>query len=186
MFNLAAELRRHKAHDELEEENIRKVLKFLECENCYDRSNLTGHVTAGGLVCDKEGNVLMNHHKGLNMWMQFSGHSDGSGDSLSVARREIMEEAGLENIRLISDGILDVDVQQIPANEKKREPAHIHYDINFLFMDEGESEKISDESLEIKWMTIDEAKAAIRPNDTGLFRMLEKVEDYFAKIRGEE
>lgn len=41
-----------------------KKLKFLENNlNCYDRSNLDGHITVGALVCDKHGNILLNHHK---------------------------------------------------------------------------------------------------------------------------
>ena len=63
-FNLARELEKYKPFNEQEKENVAKVLEFLTNNtNCYDRSNLKGHITAGGLVVDNEGNILLNHHK---------------------------------------------------------------------------------------------------------------------------
>ncbi len=187
MFRLLEELRKFSPYDENERKNVEKVLSFLvNSENCYDRSNLEGHVTAGGLICDKEGNLLLNHHKALNMWLQFGGHSDGSGDSLSVAKREILEEAGITELKLLSDKIFDVDVQVIPENLKKKEPQHFHYDINFLFLVDSDKFQMSDESDDIKWVSLEKAKILIRPIDTGLKRMFEKVELVLQTMKNQE
>jgi hypothetical protein len=95
-FNLKQALEEYRPNDKLEKIGLEKTKEFLlENNNCFDRSNLEGHIVAGAMIIDKEGNVLRNHHKFLNKWLHFGGHSDGEEDSLSVAKREVEEEAGM-------------------------------------------------------------------------------------------
>lgn len=178
MFDLQKELKKHLPYDFDEAENKRKILNFLlDNENCFSRTNLSGHVTAGGFVCDGEGNILLNHHKASGMWFQFGGHSDGNPNSLEVAIREISEEAGITDLTLLSNGIYDVDVQFIPDRPKKNEPEHYHYDINFLFLTKNKKFNISDESMEIKWVTIKEARKLVNEKDYAMHRMIDKYEE---------
>lgn len=178
MFNLINELTQFIPMDNVEKNNVKKVLEFLNNNtNCFDRSNLKGHITAGGLVVDMKGNVLLNHHKKTGMWFQFGGHSDGESNSFNVAKREIREECGLDDLQLISNKIFDVDVQKIDYSVKKNEPEHFHYDINFLFKTDNKTFKVSNESTEIKWVTIEEAKNLIDKDDYAMIRMLEKYEN---------
>lgn len=178
-FNLVDQLNKYNSFNKDEKENVKKILDFLANNtNCYDRSNLKGHVTAGGLVVDGKGNVLLNHHKKTGMWFQFGGHSDGDTNCINVARREISEEAGIFDCKLISNNIFDVDVQQIAYSSKKNEPEHFHYDINFLFLVKDKSFEISNESTEIKWVSIEEAKNLINKEDKAMQRMLKKYELY--------
>lgn len=177
MFDLMKELKGYKPFDGREENNVRRVVEFLtKNDNCYDRSNLSGHITAGGLVADGMGNVLLNHHKKTGMWFQFGGHSDGDSDCISVARREIGEEAGIFDCDLISNKIFDVDVQAIDFSAKKNEPEHFHYDINFLFYVKDKNFEISNESTEIKWVSIEQARQLINQDDQAMQRMLTKYE----------
>lgn len=179
-FNLLKELKTYKPYNELERQNVNKVLSFLENNhNCYDRSNLDGHITAGGLICSKDGLLLLNHHKIADMWFQFGGHSDGDSNSLNVAAREILEECGLSDLTLLSNIIYDVDVQEIDFNKKKNEPKHFHYDINFLFLTNSTDCHVSSESLEIKWVTLNQAKQLVSPSDLGIQRMLDKFEKLY-------
>ena len=178
-FNLIKELDNYKPFNEQEKDNVEKVVQFIKNNsNCYDRSNLKGHVTAGGLVVDGNGNVLLNHHKKTGMWFQFGGHSDGESNCINVARREISEEAGILDCKLISKNIFDVDVQKIEYSTKKKEPEHFHYDINFLFLVKDKNFKISNESTEIKWVSISEAKELINQDDKAMQRMIAKYELY--------
>lgn len=179
MFDLTQKLQKYQPFDAVEAEKLAKIKEFLaKSENCFDRSNLAGHVTAGALVCDFCGNVLLNHHKRANMWFQFGGHSDGDTNSLAVARREVFEETGIKNITLATDDVFDVDVHEIEYNAKKNEPAHLHYDINFLFLVNDHDFCVSNESIEIKWVTVDEARNLICSDDQGMRRMLTKYENY--------
>ena len=178
MFDLFKELKNYLPYDYDEAENKRKILNFLlDGENCFSRTNLEGHVTAGGFVCDGEGEILLNHHKASGMWFQFGGHSDGNPNSLEVALREICEESGLNDLTQVG-GIFDVDVQLIPDMPKKNEPEHFHYDINFMFITNNKNFEISNESTEIKWVKIEEAKNLINPEDKAMIRMIEKYQDW--------
>ena len=181
-FCLLNELYNYEPYDEREAKNVKIVLNFLNsATNCYDRSNLTGHITAGGLVVDCKGYVLLNHHKKTGMWFQFGGHCDGDSDSIRSAKREISEESGIFDVELISNKIFDVDVQKIDYSSKKNEPEHYHYDINFLFYVENKDFKISNESLDIKWVTIAEAQKLISADDYAMQRMLIKYQKLITK-----
>ena len=179
MFELFKEIKNFLPYDYDEAECKRKFLNFLlDNSNCFSRSNLIGHVTAGGLVCDGKGNILLNHHKASGMWFQFGGHSDGCEDLLRVAKREIKEESGLTDIELGVDGIFNLDIVKVPARPNKNEPEHFHYDVNFMFITNNKNFQMSDESMEIKWVTINEAKRLVNPLDKGMLRMIDKYEDY--------
>lgn len=181
MFDLTSELQKHVPYDKNEAKCVKDTLQFLKTSsNCFDRSNLSGHITAGGLVCDKKGNVLLNHHKKLGLWLQFGGHCDGDSDCLNVAKREICEESGISDFCFVKDGIFDVAMMQVP--NRKNEPAHLHYDINFLFFVNESDFKVSRESLEIKWVTIEEALNLIHPEDKGMFRMITKYKEIIKKL----
>lgn len=182
MFKLLDELKTYKPYDSKEQEDLMKIIFFLENDtNCFDRSNLDGHITAGAFVCDNQGNILLNHHKKSGMWFQFGGHSDGEEDSLNVAKREIMEEAGITNFKLGVNSIYDVAVMRIPYSVKKNEPKHWHYDINFLFIVDNHNYEISNESMEIKWVAIDEALDLVDKNDYGIIRMINKYKKFLHK-----
>ena len=139
-FDLIKELEKYEPFDEIEKENVKRVLNFLKTnENCYNRNNEVGHITCGALVCDNKGNVLLNHHKKSNMWFQFGGHSDDDTNSLRVAKREVFEESGITEYKVISNTIFDVDIQDIDFDESF---IHFHFDINFLFLVDNHNFKI--------------------------------------------
>lgn len=176
-FDLYKALNEYKPKDSNELESFEKIKKFLSTnDNCFSRTNLKGHITAGALVIDTEGNVLLNHHKILNIWIHFGGHSDGESNSLNVAKREVMEESGIKEVDDLGGKIFDVDVHLIPENKSKNEPAHYHYDIRFLFIAKDKKFQISDESTDIKWLSIQEAKKII--TESGMIRMLDKAMNY--------
>ena len=116
---------------------------------------------------------MLNHHKFLNIWICFGGHADGEEDILSVALRETQEETGIDDIRLLFDGIFDVDIHAIPENPKKGEPAHEHFDICYLLQAGHDNFVVSPESLDMKWCAYDEAIEVCR-NDERMIRMLGK------------
>lgn len=179
-WNLIQALEEYKPVDTKEKEDLRKIIEFLDNnENCFERTNLKGHITAGALVIDNNGNVLLNHHKILNTWLHFGGHSDGDNNSLNVAKREVMEESGICDVDNLGGKIFDIDVHMIPENKSKNEPAHWHYDIRFLFIAKKRDFQISDESKDIKWVTMQEAKNMI--SNPAIIRLIEKAEMFLEK-----
>ena len=155
---------------------LERVISFVESNNnCFDRTNLEGHITGSALLVNPEGNkVLLTHHKKLNKWLQFWGHSDGNPDTWSVALRETIEESGIEDIYFVSYDILDIDVHTIPKNNTKGEPEHFHYDVRFLIKSKTEEFKISDESNELKWFTFEELENTGIMASPALRRLFEK------------
>ena len=179
MFNLIEELKKYIAYDNREQEDVQKTILFLtNANNCFDRSNLTGHITAGAFVADTKGNILLNHHKEADMWFQFGGHSDKEENSLSVAEREVFEECGIKDYKLGVPSIFDVTINEIPYSKRKNEPEHLHYDINFLFIVDNYGYKTSNESIEIKWVHIDNSFDFVSKEDVGMIRMLKKYKEF--------
>jgi 8-oxo-dGTP pyrophosphatase MutT (NUDIX family) len=119
--------------DERDREELRKITEFvLDNQDCLDRSNLSGHLTASAFVVDRARHrLLLIHHKALGRWLQPGGHADGDPDLRAVARREVVEETGLAALNLATPRPFDLDIHSIP--ERKGVPAHFHYDVRFLF-----------------------------------------------------
>lgn len=177
-FDLYKALREYKPQDKNEKESLKKIIDFLNTNsNCFSRTNKAGHITGSALVIDGNGNVLLNHHKKLDKWFQFGGHSDGDPNTLNVAKREVFEESGITDIDDLGGKIFDVDVHLIPEDKAKNEPAHYHYDIRFLFIAENKEFKISDESKCIRWLSYKEARTYV--NEPSMFRMLDKFSKMF-------
>ena len=95
---------------------------------------MKGHITAGALVIDKKGNVLLNHHKILDKWLHFGGHSDNDSNSLNVAKREVMEESGIVDVEDFGGKIFDVDVHTIPENLEKKSRSTIIMILDFYLL----------------------------------------------------
>ncbi len=162
--------------DAQEEASRQKIISLVKNYGtpAFDHDFLPGHITASALVVNKSlTHVLLNHHKKLDMWFQFGGHSDGSPDVRATAMREAQEESGLHSLEFYpGQGILDVDVHNIP--EHGGMPAHQHHDVRFLLTaDMDESFAISKESHDIKWVKFEDIES-YNHEDT-FHRMINKV-----------
>ena len=137
----------------------------------WRRATLEGHLTASAWVLDRtQTQVVMLHHRKLNRWLQPGGHIDDTDASWrAAAMRELTEETGLTQFVAQPDDadLFDVDVHAIPAH--KDEPAHLHYDLRFLFIadvhvdDERAFSVNADESHDCRWFPLTELA-----NDTSL------------------
>ena len=164
-----------------EQFTLNRLRDFVkENKDCFLRENLAGHVTGSALVTDKSHKyVLLTHHKKLDKWLQLGGHADGDDDILSVALKEASEESGLSALRVVSfmgeKMPFDVDVHKIP--ERGLEPAHYHYDVRYLL--EGDKDLplvMSDESKDLRWFSLEEAKALT--SEWSMLRQFQKLEWY--------
>lgn len=158
-----------------EKQFIPQFLDLLKSDRCFYRDHFNpGHITGSAILLNVTGDkILMNHHKSLNKWLNFGGHCDGEEDVLTVAIRETMEESGITALKPVSADIIDIDIHGIPANNKKNEPMHEHFDIRYAMqMTEEQDFTLSDESLDLKWMTFDKALAH---SDESLQRFIKKV-----------
>ncbi len=179
--DLIAVLERYTAYDNLEETHRLQTLFFLKhADNCYDRSNLEGHITGSAFVINTAGDkTLFMHHAVLKQWYKPGGHCDGSEDVLAAAHREGQEETGIMELDLVLPTLLDIDVHAIPTNPNKNEPAHLHYDVTYLFQAKHMNFVDSSESLALAWLTPDEALA--KQNKPHYQRMIAKWLEFVQK-----
>jgi 8-oxo-dGTP pyrophosphatase MutT (NUDIX family) len=132
-------------------------------EGIFSRKTLPGHLTgAGYIIARSTQRILLIEHAALGKFMQPGGHYEqGDTDTFQVAKREIREETSLPDDELHYSPIkpdkplvpFDIGVHDIPANAKKDEPAHQHYDFRYLFFVDDESEVRLDnqESSAFRW-----------------------------------
>lgn len=141
----------------LEEIDYKKqMIAFIEKHpDCFERTLSIGHITGSAWLLNQKGDsVLLTHHAKLHLWAQLGGHCDGDPDVLRVALREAQEESGILGIVPLKNEIFDLDIHEIPM--RKQEPAHLHYDIRFLFQVISDEEfRISSESKNLQWFSKD-------------------------------
>lgn len=161
--------------DENENSARTETIKLLEnYQNCFDRDNMPGHITGSAILVDVEiKNVLLTHHKKLNLWLQLGGHSDGDSNPFNVALRETIEESGIKDVFFLYPytGIFDIHIQKIP--EYKGMPSHFHHDIRILLITKDKNFITSDESVELRWVGIDEVEKY--NSEREFIRMVNKV-----------
>lgn len=157
------------------------ILHLVETkpDTYWKRSEFTpGHVTASAWVVNAERtHVLLVRHLTMHRLLQLGGHVEPyDADIHAAALREVHEESGL--VGTITSGIYDVDINPIPHNEKKNEPAHKHYDIRFLvecpFVPPTPP---AGESADIGWYSLAEIAELEHEGalGTGAYRMVRKM-----------
>lgn len=170
--NLLQLLRQHTPSDSQEKVMLAETIAFVEAHaDCFERTLLVGHVTGSAWVVDESRTMaLLVHHRKLNKWFQPGGHCDGNSDVQQVAQREAEEETGL-SVKALSEAIFDVDVHPIP--ERPNEPAHLHYDVRFLFEAASDAMLVlSGESKDLRWVPLRNIRSL---NDSSsVMRMVQK------------
>lgn len=132
-----------------------------------DWNNFDGHVVASGFIYARQENkFLVLYHKDLKMYLYPGGHIIDSNEfPLEAAKREILEETGLANLKQLTffenDCVpIDIDTHTIEYNERLALPAHRHFDFRYLFaVDQIPAIKIDKtEMKDYKWIDISELR----------------------------
>ncbi len=111
------------------------------------------HVTASAVVVGRRGTVL-HLHKRLARWMQPGGHIDPGEEPSVAARREAIEELGLE-VAHPEGGprLIHLDVHEAALG-------HTHLDLRYLLLGSSDDpHPPPGESPEARWYDWDEAAA---------------------------
>jgi 8-oxo-dGTP pyrophosphatase MutT (NUDIX family) len=170
---LVAALEAHHPFDAAEAEASARIRAFVgDHPDCFRRELEIGHITGSAWVLDRERRrVLLTHHGKLGLWLQLGGHADGDPDPAAVALREAREESGLDDVRLISRTVFDVDVHRIPA--RPGEPEHDHYDVRYACeADAAAPLLVSAESKALRWIELE--RVGELSADASVLRMARK------------
>ncbi|CAN5501438.1 hypothetical protein BH24ACT5_BH24ACT5_05950 [soil metagenome] len=159
----------HEPVDDSERRDIATLLaEVRRLDRPFDRHADPEHITGSGFVVGRRGIVLLHHLK-FDLWVQPGGHIDGDEFPWEAARREVVEETGLEvNFLDGSPELTHVSVHDVPGG-------HIHLDLRYLF-DAGDADPAppSDESQEVYWFDWPDAIAIAEPALHGILRALQR------------
>ena len=165
-MHLRDEIENFKPFNEQEEADKALMLKYIDTfDDVLTRENQMCHYTASGWIVNKERTkVLMIYHNIYNSWAWVGGHADGDADLDYVALKEIGEETGLKNVKIISDGIYSIQILTVDSHIKRGKfvPSHVHLDCCYL-VEADDTEPLTmkeDENSGVKWIDIDKAVEA--------------------------
>ena len=134
--NLIRQIENYPPFNEQEEKDKALILGWIRNnENAFSRENTVAHITASAWVVNKDrSKVLMVYHNIYNSWSWLGGHADGETDLLSVAIREVKEEAGISNVRPVSEEIFSLESLTVDGHVKKGNyvSSHLHLNITYL------------------------------------------------------
>lgn len=161
--NLIGQIEKYQPFNEQEEMDKILILEWIKNNtNAFTRENTAAHITASAWVVNKDrSKVLMAYHNIYHSWSWLGGHADGETDLLAVAIREVREEAGISNVRPVSEEIFSMESLTVDGHVKKGKyvSSHLHLNITYLLEADPE-EKVSvkeDENSGVAWFSPQEA-----------------------------
>lgn len=116
-----------------------------------------GHVTGSAFVVSPGFDAIaLALHAKIGIWVQPGGHVEPGDRSVeSGARREMTEEVGVAGCDPL--GLVDVDIHEFPGHGGQ--PAHLHFDVRYLFRAWTDALEIGDGVTAVRWVPLEEACA---------------------------
>ena len=161
--NLIRQIENYPPSNEQEEKDKALILGWISNnENAFSRENTVAHITTSAWVVNKDrSKVLMVYHNIYNSWSWLGGHADGETDLLSVAIREVKEEAGISNVRPVSEEIFSLESLTVDGHVKKGNYVSSHLHLNITYLLEADSEEQvsvkADENSGVMWFSPEDA-----------------------------
>lgn len=162
-MNIKQQIREYIPYNIQEEKDKKNILLFLDrYEDAFFRKNEIAHMTASAWVTNhSRDRILMAYHKIYDSWSWLGGHCDGEEDCLKVALKEVEEEAGIKNVRAVSEDIFSLEILTVDAHIRRGEyvPSHLHLNVTYLLeADDNETVHIKeDENSGVAWYSLDDA-----------------------------
>jgi 8-oxo-dGTP pyrophosphatase MutT (NUDIX family) len=132
------------------------VLQLLEhTPSPFSRAQfIPGHITGTGLVLHPTRDAfLLVEHLRLNRWLLPGGHVETQDQEIwDTARREVIEETGVQLVTVRRPELVGIDVHGIPPS--RREPFHLHHDLIFGFRAASPDFAITDEVRAAAWCAV--------------------------------
>lgn len=104
------------------------------------RDTFPGHVTTSAIVLSPDHKqILLIDHVVIGRWLQPGGHYEPAEFFHQSAAREALEETSVAGLSLHpwhqgGDLPFAIDSHDVPGKPSRGEPAHIHHDLQYLFL----------------------------------------------------
>ncbi len=184
-MSLKDEIENYVPYNEQEEVDKELMLYYINLfDDVLTRNNRTCHFSASNWVVNKDRTkVLMVYHNIYDSWCWTGGHADGDEDLKHVAIKELTEETGLKNFKLLDKNIASIEILPAQSHIKRGKfvPTHLHLNCTYLIeADEKENLRIKeDENKGVKWITIDDIEKMVsEPHMIPIYKKLNE------RIRG--
>lgn len=161
-MNLKEKIENYEAYNEQEEKDKQTMLKYLETfDDVLTRKNEFCHFTASSWAVNKDRTkILMVYHNIYKTWTWTGGHADGESNLLKTAIRELKEETGVQNIKVLKDDIYSLEILCVNGHIKNNKyvSSHLHLNLSYLLeVDDKEILQIKkDENSGVKWVRIED------------------------------
>lgn len=163
-MKLKEQIENYKPYNEQEEKDKETMLKYINTfADVLTRNNEFGHFTASSWAVNKQRTkVLMIYHNIYKSWAWTGGHADGEEDLLNVAIRELKEETGVRNVKVLNNDIFSLEIICVDGHVKRGKyvSSHVHLNVTYLLeVDEEETLKIKeDENSGVRWVNIEDVE----------------------------
>ena len=159
---LMESIRAYQPFNEQEKMDKSLILDWIETQDdAFSRDNTVAHMTASAWVVNKDrSRVLMAYHNIYHSWAWLGGHADGDADLCSVAVREVKEESGIEEVKLLSDQPFSLEILSVDGHVKRGKyvTAHLHLNVTYL-MEADPVQEIRckpDENSAVGWIPVEQ------------------------------
>ena len=165
-MELREKIEKYQPYNEQEAKDKQTMLKYIDTfEDVLTRNNEFGHFTASAWTLNQERTkVLMVYHNIYQSWAWTGGHADGESNLLEVAIRELKEETGVKNVKVLNDNIFSLEIICVNGHVKRGKyiSSHQHLNLTYLLeVDEKEILKIKeDENSGVKWINLEDVEKA--------------------------
>lgn len=167
-MSLTTDIRSYQPFNQQEASDREVILRQLETDpHVFDRDSLA-HMTCSIWTVDPTATkTLMVFHNTYGSWSWIGGHADGERDLERVALRELEEETGVADARIVPCGpgnIFSLEVLTVDGHEKRGRyvSSHVHLNVTYLAVASPDDplRVKPDENSGVRWMDFDEALAA--------------------------
>ena len=159
---LKEKIENYKPYNEQEKQDKKVMLDYINnFDNILTRENEFGHFTASSWVVNNQRTkVLMIYHNIYNSCTWTGGHADGEHDLLGTAVRELKEETGVTNVKVLKPDIFSLENICVNGHVKRGKyvSSHVHLNLTYLLeVDEKETLQIKeDENSGVRWIPIED------------------------------
>ena len=140
------------------------MLARLACDpDVFERSSLA-HFTCSAWAVDPAGErTVLCYHKIYDSWSWVGGHADGCRDLALVAARELAEETGITDARLVPVGagrLLSLEALPVAGHVRRGSwvSSHAHLNVTYLFVADPAAplRENPSENAGVRWVGLDE------------------------------